>query len=249
MRTYKTKSIRSTFSALMILIAILLFSISAAIAQSETKITADDAAANDVFSFTVSISGDYAVVGAQNDDDDGEDAGSAYIFFRDGADWTQQAKLTAGDAAEGDKFGISVSINGDYVVIGAYHDDDEGSAYIFVREGADWNQQVKLKADDAVEGDGFGRSVSINGDYAVVGAECDDDGGEWSGSAYIFVRDGADWTEHAKLTADDAAEADWFGYSVSISGDYAVIGAPMDDDGGESSGSAYIYNLGENNIK
>ncbi|MDP8238325.1 MAG: FG-GAP repeat protein, partial [Candidatus Hatepunaea meridiana] len=124
MRTYKTNSIRSTFSALMILIAVLLLNISVAFAQSETKITADDAAAGDMFGVAVCISGDYAVVGAGYDDDDGEASGSAYIFVRDGADWTQQAKLTASDAAEGDYFGCSVTISGDYAVVGAYGDDD-----------------------------------------------------------------------------------------------------------------------------
>ncbi|NQU06025.1 MAG: FG-GAP repeat protein, partial [Calditrichaeota bacterium] len=148
MRTFKTNLIRSTFSAQMILIAILLLNISAAIAQSETKITADDAAEGDNFGRSVSISSDYAIVGAVEDDDDG--AGSAYIFIRNGADWTQQAKLTADDAAVRDYFGCSVSISGDYAVIGANDDDDggevSGSAYIFVRNGADWTEQAKLTA-------------------------------------------------------------------------------------------------------
>ncbi|MDP8238925.1 MAG: T9SS type A sorting domain-containing protein, partial [Candidatus Hatepunaea meridiana] len=153
----------------------------------------------------------------------------------------------ASDAAEGDYFGCSVTISGDYAVVGAYGDDDgAGSAYIFVRDGANWTEQAKLTADDAETGDRFGYSVFINGDYAVVGAHGD---GYKTGSAYIFVRDGADWTEQAKLTADDGAVHDRFGSSVSFSGDYAVVGADRDDDGGSSSGSAYIYYLAENNIE
>jgi hypothetical protein len=211
----------------------------------QAKLTADDAAMGAIFGYSVSISNDYLVIGANYDDW----SGSAYIFARDGADWTQQTKLTANDAARLDQFGWSVSISGDYAVIGATHNDDDGensgSAYIFVRDGANWTQQAKLTADDAAADDRFGWSVSISSNYAVIGATHNDDDGDRSGSAYIFVRDGADWTEQAKLTADDAAAGDNFGWSVSINGDYAVIGAY----GGEDSGSAYIYNLGENNIE
>jgi len=203
----------------------------------QQKITAADAAAGDSFGFSVSIAGDYAIVGSDNDDDAGSNSGSAYIFKRDGTSWTEQQKLTAADAAAGDSFGRSVSIAGDYAFVGSDNDDDAGSAYIFKRDGASWTQQAKLTATDAAAGDSFGRSVSIAGDYAVVGAYGDDDGGFRSGSAYIFKRDGASWTQQAKLTASDAAAHDYFGYSVSIAGDYAIVGS---DNG---NGSAYVYTL------
>ncbi|KAA3606902.1 MAG: T9SS C-terminal target domain-containing protein [Calditrichaeota bacterium] len=211
----------------------------------QAKITANDAAADDKFGLSVSISGDYAVVGANGDDDGGSSSGSSYVFKRSGASWSQEAKLTANDAAAGDNFSSSVSIDGDYVVVGANGDDDggggSGAAYIFHRSGTSWSQQAKLTASDAAAGDIFGRSVSINGDYTVIGADRNDDAGSNSGSAYIFHRSGTSWTQQAKLTASDAAESDFFGHSVSISGDYAVIGADHDDDGGNASGSAYIF--------
>ena len=148
-------------------------------------------------------------------------------------------KLTASDAAAHDRFGQSVSIDGDYAIVGANGNDDagtgSGSAYIFVRSGTNWTQQAKLTASDAAEGDHFGTSVSISGDYAIVGAHANDDGGSYSGSAYIFVRSGTNWTEQAKLTASDANGADEFGISVSIDGDYAIVGAYRDDDGGQNS--------------
>ncbi|MCD4829444.1 MAG: T9SS type A sorting domain-containing protein [Candidatus Cloacimonetes bacterium] len=211
----------------------------------QAKLTADDGAAWDHFGCSVSISGDYAIVGAHWDDDDGEKSGSAYIFHRSGTVWTQQAKLTADDGAEDDKFGSSVSISGDYVVVGAYWDDDNGdesgSAYIFHRSGTVWTQQAKLTADDGAEGDYFGLSVSISGDDAIVGAQYDDANGLSSGSAYIFHRSGAVWTQQEKLTADDVTEYACFGLSVSISGDDAIVGATYDDANGPSSGSAYIF--------
>ena len=103
--------------------------------------------------------------------------------------------------------------------------------------------EFKILALDGVADDRFGCSVSISGDYAIVGAHQDDDNGSASGSAYVFQRSGSDWVEVDKLTASDGAKADKFGISVSISGDYAIIGAHQDDDNGNNSGSAYIYNF------
>ncbi len=211
----------------------------------QAKLTAADAAADDRFGVSVSTSGDTAVVGAYWDDDAGSDSGSAYVFARSGTNWTQQAKLTAADAAAGDSFGVSVSLSGETAVVGAVFDDDagasSGSAYVFVRSGTNWTQQAKLTAADAAAGDSFGYSVSLAGDSAVVGAYWDDDTALNSGSAYVFVRSGTSWTQQAKLNAADAATDDRFGISVSLSGDSALVGAFMDDDGGEVSGSAYVF--------
>ena len=215
----------------------------------QAKLTASDATAGDRFGFSVSIDGNTAVVGALLHDDDGLSSGSAYVFVRSAGIWTQQAKLTASDAAANDLFGISVAIDGDTAVIGASGDRDAGfntgSAYVFVRSGTSWTQQAKLTAGDAAADDTFGFSVSIDGDTAVVGAPFDDDAGNFSGSAYVFVRSGTSWTQQAKLTASDAAAGDLFGFSVSIDGDTAVVGVLLDDDAGTSSGSAYVFGLGE----
>ena len=171
---------------------------------------------------------------------------SSGVFGQTIADFfPDESKLTASDGAEFDEFG-RVSISGDYAVIGAYGDDDNGnrsgSAYIFERDGAgNWSETQKLTASDGAGFDQFGSSVSISGDYAVIGASYDSDDGFNSGSAYIFERNGAGvWSETQKLTASDAAEFDYFGV-VSISGDYAVIGAYWDDDNGNNSGSAYVF--------
>jgi phage baseplate assembly protein gpV len=175
------------------------------------------------------------------------------------AEYLQRAKLTAGDGAEWDLFGTSVSIDGDTMVIGAYGDDDDGtssgSAYVFTRNTAGdlasgWTQVDKLTAgtNGAATGS-FGISVSIDGDTIVIGAYLDDDKGDNSGSAYVYTRVTAGdltsgWTQLAKLTADDGADGDEFGYSVSIDGDTMVIGAFKDDDdvkGEDNSGSAYVF--------
>ena len=212
---------------------------------SEFKITAADGDALDSFGRSVSVSGDYIVVGAFTDGDNGLNSGSAYIFKRNGTSWTQEVKTLPSDGAAGDQFGNSVSISGDYAVMGARYDDDNGSssgsAYVFKRTGPSWVQEAKLLSSDGAADDWFGFSVSISGDYAVVGAFGDDDNGTSSGSAYVFKRTGTSWTEEAKLLPSDGATDDWFGNKVSISGDYAVVGAWGDDDNGSFSGSAYVF--------
>ena len=237
---------KSSFIFLLLCVVTLAAISKPAYAQiSEFKITASDGAAADFFGWSVSISGDYAVVGAFGDDDNGEEAGSAYIFKRNGTFWAQEAKLLPSDGEVIDRFGFSVSISGDYTIVGAPNDDDNGtlsgSAYVYKRTGTSWAQEAKLLPADGAAIDEFGRSVSISGDYAVVGAWRDDDNGFGSGSAYLFHRSGTSWEQEAKLLPSDGAAADRFGGSVSISGDYAVVGARGDDDNGSFSGSAYVF--------
>jgi hypothetical protein len=197
------------------------------------------------FGVSVSISGDYAIVGDASDDDNGKDAGSAYIYRREGLNWIEEQKLIASDGNEDDMFGISVSISGEFAIVGAYADENygvrSGSAYIFRREGSNWIEEQKLTADDGAEYDWFGFRVSISGEYAVVGAQFDDDNGVSSGSAYLFRREGSNWTKEQKLTASDGSSLEAFGISISISGDFIIIGAYEDDDNGINSGSAYIF--------
>jgi MYXO-CTERM domain-containing protein len=169
------------------------------------------------------------------------------VFTRRGSVGTEQQKLTPADSAAGDRFGGTVSISTDSVVIGAELDDDDGadsgSAYVFTRTGSVWTQQQKLLASDGAAGVGFGMSVSIDGDAAVVGSSRDTDNGIDSGSAYVFVRSGSVWTEQDKMVAFDGQEGDRFGWSVGLSGDTALIGARGDDDRGPEGGAAYAFRL------
>jgi esterase/lipase superfamily enzyme len=166
------------------------------------KLTASDAAAGDLFGFSVAISGTTAIVGAWGDGDAGFNTGSAYLF--DTTTGVQIAKLTASDFAGFDSFGYSVAISGTTAVVGAFGNDDagsnSGSAYLF--DTTTGVQVAKLTASDAASGDNFGRSVAISGNTAIVGAPFDDDAGFSSGSAYLF--DTTTGVEVAKLTASDA---------------------------------------------
>jgi len=210
--------------------------------SQQAKLIASDGAAVDFFGYSVSLSGDTAVVGATLGDGNVTNSGSAYVFVRSGTTWSQQDELKAGDGAALDFFGRSVSISGDTVAVGAYWDDaKKGSAYVFLRSGTSWSQQAKLTASDGAADDLFGVSVSISGDTVVVGAHENDDDGTSSGSAYVFERTGTSWSEEQKLTADDGAAYDYFGISVSINGDTAVVGAYRNDVNDTSSGSAYVF--------
>ena len=201
-----------------------------------------DSSVGDNFGGAVAISGDTVIVGVSGDQDSGFNSGSAYIFARTNNTWQQQAKILASDSASEDRFGEDVAISGDYVVVGAYgNENDSGSAYVFSRSGTTWSEQEKLRASDAEDYDYFGNSVSISGDSIVVGSNGDQDHGQYSGSAYIFVRSGNTWTEQAKLNPSDAMSSDNFGASVSISGDFVVIGASGRDEIGINSGTAYIF--------
>jgi len=232
------------FLVLLLLLASCM--VSAASFVEVAKLTAPDAAAGDHFGGSVSFDGNTIVVGAPGDDD-GTFSGSAYVFTRNGTTWTKQQKLTASDAAASDRFGYSVLVDGNMIVIGAYGDDDDGnssgSAYVFTRSGTTWTEETKLTASDATAGDLFGFSVSFDGDTIVVGAPADDRRGIESGSAYVFTHSGTTWTEQQKFTASETTSFDRFGYSVSIYRNTIVIGAyGVDRDGSSYSGAAYVFN-------
>ena len=200
-------------------------------------------ASGDDFGCSVSVSSDVAVIGAKYDDDDGAASGSAYVYRLDGDNWVYEQQLTASDAASRDYFGCSVSISGDYIVVGALGDDDHGehsgSAYVFYYNGSSWSEQAKLVGSDLLPGDMFGRSVSISGDYVVAGAPYyytyD------SGAAYVYKRSGTTWGSQIKINASDAVTSELFGYSVAISGDTIIVGASRDDEMADDAGAAYVF--------
>jgi len=202
---------------------------------NETNITVSDGATGDKFGYSVAVGCGKIVVGAYRDDDNGSSSGSAYIFDLDG---TNETKITASDGAASDDFGFSVAAGSGRIVVGADgKNSNQGAAYIFDLDGT---QLAKITASDGVAGDRFGYSVAVGSGRIVVGAQWDTDNGSQSGSAYIFDLDG---NQLAKITASDGATGDWFGNSVAVGGGRIVVGAPLDDDNGNRSGSAYIFDL------
>lgn len=214
----------------------------------QARLIASDADPFDDFGVSVALDGDTAVIGAHGNDDAGQNSGSAYVFTRSGGVWSEQAKLTASDAAAGDLFGNAVSIRNDTVVVGSPQlrilgVSGNGAAYVFTPSGGVWTEQAKLVASDGEVLDFFGTAVAVSGDTAVIGSYGDDDAGDQSGAAYVFTRFGNVWTEQAKLTASDAATDGDFGSSVAIEDGTVLIGAPGDDDAGAYSGSVYVFGL------
>ncbi len=208
----------------------------------EEKLLATDGTTNDKFGY-VDINGDIAIVGAyNNDNDNGVDAGAAYIFKRETSGyWYQYSKIIANDGESNDNFGIDVAIVDDYAIIGAIGDDsNKGAAYIFrYIDGVGWQQAAKLIASDGLANDRFGNSVSIYQNYVAVGAFFDDSG---TGSAYIFKDDGTNWAQEKKLTASDGAVDDVFGISASIYENNVIIGARSNDnENGDNAGAAYVF--------
>ena len=220
--------------------------------SSETaKLIASDAAADDEFGISVALDGDTAVIGARQDDDNGSQSGSAYVFTKVSGVWSQKAKLIASDGAADDQFGISVAVSGDTVVVGARQDDDNGnqsgSAYVFTKPSSGWsnsNETAKLIASDGAADDEFGISVALDGDTAVIGARQDD---TRNGSAYVFTKVFGVWSQKTKLIASDGAAGDEFGISVAVDGDTMVVGAYQYDVGGgtekANAGAAYFLRI------
>jgi hypothetical protein len=214
----------------------------------QTELTATDAADGDQLGYAVALSNDTALVSADTKTVSGHSfAGAAYVFTRSGSTWTQQAELTATDAADGDLFGISAALSGDTALVGATTKTvsghaNAGAAYVFTRTGTTWTQQAELNATDAAAGNQLGISVAASGDTALVGARYRAAGSNLeAGAAYVFTRSGTTWTQLATLTAADGAANDDFGSSVALSGDKALIGAPGKYVGGSRTGAAYIF--------
>jgi len=147
----------------------------------------------------------------------------------DSGGWIAQTTLQGDDVVAGDEFGNSVSFEGDFAIVGSHLSDvagpNSGSVYLFERSGETWSQVVKLTGNDTAPADRFGTSVSLSGEYALVGAPFADTEQSNSGAAYMFKHDGSTWIEQAKLVAADRSASDRFGIAVVLLGDYAVIGA------------------------
>jgi MYXO-CTERM domain-containing protein len=190
--------------------------------------------------WSVALEGDTALVGAYNANNS---AGAAYVYVRNGATWAFQAKLV-GNMGQ-DRFGQSVALSQNTALVGAPQHGGNGAAYVYLRSGAAWTQEAELLPSDGAMKPlyGFGSSVALEGDTALVGASADGLIAANAGSAYVYARSGAAWTEESKIVPNDVAANDFFGGSVALEGDTVLVGAYEDDDNGMDSGSAYVFIL------
>lgn len=246
--------------------------------SQQAYIKASNSGAGDYFGYSVAVSGDVIAIGAPFEDSSAagvngnqaderaSDSGAVYTFVRDGTSWSQQAYLKSSNTDPNDWFGFAVSVSDDTVVIGAPNEDsnatgvdgnqadntaaDSGAAYVFVCNITTWNQEAYLKAANNGAFNWFGRSVAASNSTIVVGSA-----GENSsvGAAYVFGRNGTVWSPQAYLRASNAGVSDLFGWSVAVTGDTVVVGAPQEasaatgvngDQANNSapySGAAYIF--------
>lgn len=260
--------------------------------SQQAYLKAGNTGANDSFGHSVAVSGDLIVVGAPYEDSSAtgvngnvsnnavSDSGAAYVFVRSGGVWSQQAYLKASNTGTGDRFGYSVAVSGETVVVGADAEDssstgingpsnnlapDSGAAYIFTRSAGIWSQQAFLKASNTGSADGFGWSLGISGNTIAVSAPFEDsaavgvngnavdNSAESAGAAYVFLRTGTAWSQQAYLKASNAQLDDLFGYSIAIASETVVVGAVGEDSNstgvnGDSSndfafdaGAAYVF--------
>ncbi len=231
--------------------------------SQQAYLKSTDTASHDLFGRAVAVSGDTVVVsaaGAKGKQDGVPFVGAVYVFVREGTTWRQQARLTVPGSDDYTRFGASLAISGDTLVIGAESEKRAGAqaggeeilmagaAYVFVRDGGKWSQQARLEASNAKYKSHFCGSVAISGDTLIVGAIGDNSAsggvnGDQSdhslvsaGAAYVFRREGTKWSQQAYLKAPKPGEFDEFGTSVAISGDTAVVGATGAKAGNAKSG-------------
>lgn len=237
--------------------------------SQQAYLKASNCGAGDRFGAQLDLEGDLLVVGAPEEDcgnagvgaaqadDSLSNSGAVYVFSRAAGVWSQEEYLKPASPGEEDRFGTSVALSGDTVVVGARFEsggstgvggneqDDSvpssGAAYVFVRDTTGWSQQAYLKASNAGQYDYFGSAVDVDGDVVVVGTEWEDSGGPGfaptpndqgerdSGAAYVFERTGTTWAQSAFLKASNPYENDYFGASVAVRGDHLVVGAYGED--------------------
>jgi len=223
------------------------------------------------------IGEDSAASGINGDqaDNTANQAGAAYVFTRSGGAWTQQAYVKSSMTRPNVLFGYSMglSANGGTLAVAEYDADrGKGALYVLTRTGTTWSHQARIQADNAENGDSLGYSLAISDDGNTIAAGaadedcmipginqagCDKDQPQdnSSGAAYVFVRNGASWTQQAFIKASNPGRQDWFGVRIAISGDgnTVAVGAPnedsaakgvngkQDDNSAFEAGAVYVY--------
>lgn len=232
-----------------------IFSRSGSTWSQQIKLFASDSSTGDQFGHSVAIDGDYAIVGAPNNDTTGYGgpAGAAYLYYKNEGglnNWGEQKKFwpTVGGTSV---MGHSVDIEGSRAVCGSYSEptgggfpyipSNTGAAYIYTRSGIVWSIEQKITASDSLEGDQFGYSVALSGDYILVGANLVDSLTiSDAGAVYAFLYNGSTWTEQSKTFSSVQSTTGGFGFDVGIDGDYSIVGMPQEVVATDS-GKAFIY--------
>ena len=209
------------------------------------QLTASDAQNSDYFGSSCDVYKNRLVVGAMYEDTAGINAGKVYIYNWNGAEYIEVGQLTASDAEDNDYFSISCSVYENRLVVGAIYEDtagiNAGKVYIYDWNGSAYTEVGQLTASDAQYGDHFGSSCSVYGDRLVVGADTEDTAVSNAGKVYIYNWNGSAYIAVGQLTASDAQNSDYFGFSCSVYENRLVVGANEEDTAGTDTGKVYIY--------
>jgi len=203
-----------------------------------------DLAADASFGTSCAMTDDHLVIGAHGysgpvsiDPSNPQPPGAAYVYARKSGSWVFEQKLSAGDSAPSNGFGISVAIDASTILVGAESAGTslQGAAYVFARTASGWSALQKLTASNSGPVDAFGSSAAVDGATIAVGARLRLNG---RGAVYIFSSSGATWIEKQMLTASDSALYDNLGVSIALRGDNLVVGAPRKN---SFAGGAYLF--------
>ncbi len=212
--------------------------------QFQQKLTAFDGNSESFFGVSVAIDGDTIVVGAVGDMNAGFASGAAYVFVRSNNTWLIKQKLTSSESSTLDSFGLSVGIDGNTIVCGAFGQTSDpnsfsvGAAYVFTLIGNHWLETQKLRASDESHNNSFGGTVAIDTNTIIVGAIGNSN---FAGAVYVFEFDGSSWQEEEKLTAHDDTPRVIFGYRLDVSEDTIVIASEGEGSLPPKFSAAYIF--------
>lgn len=193
------------------------------------------------FPTSVAIDGEVLVIGDAGVDTLADDAGAAYVYRRNDGQWQQETILTPASPVHDALFGRSVATDGSRVIVGAPGGPNAlgyaGAASIFRKNGPYWQLEVELTQPDIGSGSDVGSAVSIEGQFAVVGAS------DGRGRAAILQHNGTLWTLTATLTPPTSLYGDRYGCSVAQTGGTALIGADHYDWPLLDSGAVFAYGV------
>ena len=208
-----------------------------------TKLIPSGLDANDYFGNSVVATSNQIVVGAYSDDDQGSAAGAVYVYDANNLSATP-TKLTPSGIGQDDEFGYSVAATSNQIIVGAWGDDDQGSAAgaVYVYDANNLSATpTKLVPSGLIANDNFGLSIAATSNQIVVGAWGDDDQGSTAGAVYVYDANNLSATP-TKLAPSGLDASDTFGRSVVATSNQIVVGARLDDDQGSDAGAVYVYN-------
>lgn len=215
--------------------------------QHVTQLVAPDGERLDLFGTAVAVDGDTIAVGASEHDAPADRSGAVYVYHRTDDGWQLEQKLNHPAPADQDRFGRSVALTGDRLVVGAPRDDvggvsGAGSVHVFLRTGAGWTHEAMLVSPHPDGTAWFGFALDADGTAVLAGSPLEDGPpGEETGSADVFRRVDGSWRHEAVLSPAVFADHTRFGASVALAGETAIVGRPNDDVQARNAGAAHVF--------